>query len=68
MPKNDYCECQSTSFTTGFENEWGCWDVCVKCGKKIKDGFHMFNHYDGQDHEEFWTRDGDLETFNDEKD
>ena len=57
MSKNDYCECQSASFTTGFENEWGYWDVCVKCGKKIKDGFHMFNHYDGQDHEEFWTRD-----------
>ena len=65
--KIDYCKCRSTSFTTGFENDWGYWDVCTKCGKRIEDGLHMFNHYDGQDHEEFWTRDGDIETYDDEK-
>ena len=67
MKQFEYCECGSTSFTTGFENDWGYWDVCAKCGKRIKDGLHMFNHHDGQDHEEFWTRDGDIEVY-DEKD
>ncbi len=48
-----YCECKSSgSITTGYEDEWGYWDVCVKCGKRIEDGHHFFNHYEGEDHDD----------------
>ncbi len=52
---NEYCECESLeSVTTGYENDFGYWDVCAKCGKKIEDGFHYYNHYDGEDHDDIW--------------
>ncbi len=56
-----YCNCGlHVSITTGFEDDWGYWDVCTNCGKRIEDGYHFYNHYDGEDHEEFWGPDGDI--------
>lgn len=50
----DYCKCDdwSEGVTTGFEDDWGYWDVCCKCGKKIEDGHHWYNHYDGEDYDD----------------
>ena len=37
----DYCKCKEINpVTTGFEDEWGYWDVCTKCGKRIENGHH----------------------------
>ena len=30
-------------------SDFGYWDVCSDCNKKIEDGFHQYNHYDGVD-------------------
>lgn len=65
MKKLEFCNCEKTIYTTGFENDWGYWDVCANCGKRIEDGYHSYNHYDGEDHEEFWTADGDIITNDD---
>lgn len=55
MERNDYCKCKELkSVTTGFEDDFGYWDVCCVCGKKIEDGHHYYDHYDGEDHEELW--------------
>lgn len=51
--ESEFCNCGiCTSITTGFEDDWGYWDVCVKCGKKLEDGHHYYNHYDGEDHDD----------------
>ncbi|MBR0382377.1 MAG: hypothetical protein IJH71_08080 [Eubacterium sp.] len=54
--KNEYCTCERIEgTTTGFEDDFGYWDVCTKCGKKIEFGHHFYNHYDGEDHDvDFW--------------
>lgn len=49
MDKNSYCKCEHPVLTA-VEDDWGFWDVCTKCGKRIEDGYHYFNHYDGEDH------------------
>ncbi len=60
-----YCSCsEKPTVTTGYEDDWGYWDVCVNCGKRLVDGYHFYNHYDGEDHESFWTMDGDIESDN----
>lgn len=47
---NDYCKCKGrTSITIGYEDDFGYWDVCTNCGKKIEGGYHHYNHYDGAD-------------------
>ncbi len=43
-----------------YDDEFGYWDVCVDCGKKIENGYHYYNHYDGEDHEVFWGPNGDI--------
>ena len=51
--EEEYCTCGSErSVTTDCENESGYWYVCCNCGKKIEDGFHYYNHYDGEDHDD----------------
>ena len=46
----DFCTCNSNSeITTGYEDDWGFWDVCCDCGKKIEDGYH--NYFDNEDHD-----------------
>ena len=63
----EYCSCTTrTAITTGFEDDWGYWDVCVDCGKRLEDEYHYYNHYDGEDHEVFYTMDGGIETENDD--
>lgn len=39
-----------TSLTSEIE-EWGYWDVCCDCAP-LGDGFHYYNHYDGEDHDD----------------
>lgn len=67
MGKLEYCQCGiRTAVTSGFEDDFGYWDVCTNCGKKIEGGHHFYNHYDGKDHEEFLGPDGDI--YSDEED
>lgn len=40
------------SVTNGFEHGFGYWQVCCGCGKRIEDGYHYYNHYDGEDHDD----------------
>ena len=59
----DFCKCGiPVSVTTGFVDDFGYWDVCTTCGKRLENGHHFYNHYDGTDHEEFWTLDGDIQS------
>ncbi len=48
--KIEYCTCKKCSSITTELGEWGYWDVCCDCGKRLEDGFHYYNHYDGEDH------------------
>ena len=59
--QDSFCKCKTRlSITSGFMEDIGYWDVCTSCGKRIKDGHHYFNHYDGKDHEEFWEPNGEI--------
>ena len=51
---DNYCKCSgSYGVTSDVENsEHGYWDVCCKCGKRLEDGFHYYNHWDGEDHDD----------------
>ena len=48
--KRDYCNCKECFSTFTNDNEWGCWEVCTKCGKAIEGTYKEYNHYDGEDH------------------
>lgn len=50
--KSEFCSCKNvTSIYTDTESsDFGYWEVCSDCNKKIEDGFHYYNHYDGEDH------------------
>ena len=48
----DFCECTHCSAITSQMEEFGYWDVCCVCGNPLEDGFHYFNHYDGEDHDD----------------
>lgn len=53
--EEEYCQCGELSkgvYTQGDANGFGYWEFCLKCGKKIEDGFHYYNHYDGADHDD----------------
>jgi len=61
MRITEFCRCGNrTSITTGYDDDWGYWDVCVDCCKRIEDGYHYYNHYDGEDHEVFMDINGDI--------
>ena len=49
---NDYCTCKEITSTSTEQDFWGYWEICNVCGKKIEDGFHYENHYDGEDHDD----------------
>lgn len=53
--KKEYCSCKECFPTFNDECEWGFWEVCINCGKKIEGTYKEYNHYDGEDHieEEF---------------
>lgn len=46
------CGCPNGIMADTGSNEWGYWDMCCKCGKRIEGGFHYYNHYDGEDHDD----------------
>ncbi len=48
----DFCKCTHCSAITSQMEEFGYWDVCCDCGKPLEDGFHYFNYYDGEDHDD----------------
>ncbi len=52
VEKIGYCKCLNRSSITSEPEEWGYWYVCCDCGKPIEDGFHYYNHYDGEDHDD----------------
>ena len=59
---SEYCNCKKvTVVESGYEDDFGYWDTCVICGKRIQGGHHFYNHFDGEDHFEFFTADGDIE-------
>lgn len=54
--QNDYCKCQNITSVTSEEDDagFGYWDICCSCGKRLEDGHHYYNHYDGEDHDDMW--------------
>lgn len=52
--ESEYCQCQKRSAITADveSDDWGFWDVCCDCGIRIQYGFHEYNHYDGEDHDD----------------
>ena len=51
--ENEYCTCGIASIYADTESsDFGYWDVCSACNKKIEDCFHYYNHYDGEDHDD----------------
>lgn len=46
-----YCRCEKPVIATK-NGQFGYQEYCTKCGKDIEDGFHYYNHYDGQDHDD----------------
>ncbi len=51
---SEFCSCKKLrSITSDTESsEFGYWDTCCICGKHLEDGFHYYNHYDGEDHDD----------------
>jgi hypothetical protein len=47
---SDYCHCKDRKGHTAVVDDEGYWDFCTKCNRPIMDGFHYYNHYDGEDH------------------
>ena len=52
MSDADYCKCEHSSSIASQVGEFGYWDICCDCGKLLEDGFHYYNHYDGEDHDD----------------
>lgn len=50
----EFCKCDNISglYSDTETSDFGYWDVCLTCDKKIEDGFHYYNHYDGEDHDD----------------
>lgn len=50
--KSEFCSCKNiiSIYTDTESSDFGYWDVCSNCNKKLEDGFHYYNHYDGEDH------------------
>ena len=51
---SEFCACKIRSIITSDNEscEEGYWDTCCVCGKHLEDGFHYYNHYDGEDHDD----------------
>lgn len=54
IKENDYCTCKAHSsiYADTSLSDFGYWDMCSDCNKRIKDGFHYYDHYDGEDHDD----------------
>ena len=52
--KREFCKCEKlTGIYTELE-EFGCRDYCITCNLPLEDGFHYYNHFDGEDHIDEW--------------
>lgn len=54
IERNEFCECKKLSgtYSDTESTDFGYWDVCLNCDKKIEFGFHYYNHYDGKEHDD----------------
>lgn len=50
--KTEFCTCGRCTAITSEEGEFGYWDICYNCRKPLKNGYHYYNHYDGEDHDD----------------
>jgi hypothetical protein len=46
----EFCKCNKITGIYSVVEEFGYRDMCVTCNLPIEDGFHYYNHYDGEDH------------------
>lgn len=51
---NEFCTCDNIigTYSDIESSGFGYWDICANCNKKIEDGFHYYNHYDGEDNDD----------------
>ena len=51
---SDYCTCTDSKGITSDvgSSEFGYWDICLKCGKRMEDGFHYYNHCEVEDQDD----------------
>ena len=51
---SEFCACKTRGAITADtkSSDFGYWDTCCVCGKHLEDGFHYYNHYDGEDHDD----------------
>lgn len=40
---DDYCTCKDRTCVTSELTDFGYWDVCVTCGKRIIGGYHYYD-------------------------
>ena len=52
IEETGYCKCKGIQSITSEIEDFGYWDVCCKCRKPLEDGFHYYNHFDGEDHDD----------------
>lgn len=50
--KTEFCTCGQCTSLTSEEGEFGYWDICCNCRKPLENGYHYYNHYDGEDHDD----------------
>ena len=52
--EEDFCQCKcpSSIYSDTESSDFGYWDICCDCNKKLGDGFHLYNHYEGEDHDD----------------
>lgn len=50
----DFCTCNNKAAITSEDDGsgFGYWYVCTDCGKRIEDGYHYYNHADGEDNDD----------------
>lgn len=54
VDNSEFCVCKKIICITSdtVSSDFGYWDTCCICDKHLKDGFHYYNHYDGEDHDD----------------
>ena len=59
-----YCTCgiAPSMYADTESSDFGYWYVCSRCNKRIEDGFHYYNHFEGEDHDDI-----DIEGYYDEE-
>jgi len=46
----NFCKCKDIRGIYTEVEEFGYRDYCASCNLPLEDGFHYYNHYDGEDH------------------